>query len=378
MRRRRRARGHPVLQPALPGRHLRALPDGGRGGGRPARHALRHPGPHRPAHRHDDHAPPGPRGAGHRGAQGRGRRPADDGAPGRAGPRGLRDLQRRRRHDPAPDGGRRGRHHQRGRALDRRRSSARSSTPSWPATSPPPSPATPSCSTPSTSSPPRSSPTRCRPRPCCGPWACGSASAACRWARPPPSSTPRPRRSWPPSGHPRSRSPRLPERSERGSRGNAQQAEAEAGPGRLPGRARRDRPELRLHRGRRADPHPRLRDHVPRSGHAGHRPGPARVHLPPRPQGPGRRHRAHPRPRGPHRRPGLPAARGPRAHLRLRADRRPGPPPHRRGRPGGPHQVHLGGGRRDGEDRRPATSSSSRSRTRCPRRWPSRSTPRRA
>ena len=56
-----------------------------------------------------DHAAPGPRGARHRGAQGRGGRPADDGAPGRAGAGGLRDLQRRRRHDAAAPGGRCGR-----------------------------------------------------------------------------------------------------------------------------------------------------------------------------------------------------------------------------------------------------------------------------
>ena len=52
VRRRRRARGHAVLQPALADRHLRALPGRGRGGGRPPRRALRHPGPLRPAHRH--------------------------------------------------------------------------------------------------------------------------------------------------------------------------------------------------------------------------------------------------------------------------------------------------------------------------------------
>ena len=121
-----------------------------------------------------------------RGAQGRGRRPAQHGTSRRAGPAGLRDLQRRRRDDTAPHVGGCGRGHQRRRALDRARSSARSSTPSWPATSPPPSPATPSCSTPSTSSPRRSSPTRCRPRPCCGPWACTWASAVCRWGRPRP------------------------------------------------------------------------------------------------------------------------------------------------------------------------------------------------
>src|SRR3984957_10789100 len=83
---------------------------------------------------------------------------------------------------------------------------------SWPAISPPLSPATPSCSTPSTSSPRPSSPTRCRPRPCCGRWVSGWASAACPWGRRPPSSMPKPRRSWPPSGHQRPRAPRLAER----------------------------------------------------------------------------------------------------------------------------------------------------------------------
>ena len=191
VRRRRRARGHAVLQPALAGRPLRALPGGGRGGGGPPRRALRHPGPRRPAHRHADHAPPGPGGAGHRGAQGRGGRPADHGAPRRAGAGGLRDLQRRRRHDAAPHGGRRGRRDQRRRALGRaavppgrRRLRGRR---------------------------PRRRHRRERraarllrlrvhagvPEPAAGQghaaarWACGWASAACRWARPPPSSTPR-------------------------------------------------------------------------------------------------------------------------------------------------------------------------------------------
>ena len=211
----------------------------------------------------------------------------------------------------------------------------------WPATWPRPSPATPSCSTPSTSSPPRSSPTRCPAKAdaaCPGP--AGRASAACPWGASTPeldaqaAEDPGRRRATCGHGRPACLSA-------------AKQAEAQAGPGRLPGRTRGDRPQLRLHRGRGAHRRPRLRDHVPRPRHAGHRPGPARVHLPARPQGPGRRDRPHPRPRGPHRRPGLPAARGPGADLRLRADRRPGPPPHRRGRPGGQHQVHPGGGRRD-------------------------------
>ena len=191
VRRGRRAGGHAVLQPALAGRPLRALPGGGRGGRRPPRHALRHPGPRRTAHRHGDHAAPRPRGAGHRGAQGRGGRPAHHGAPRRAGPGGLRDLQRRRRHDAAPHGGRGGRRDQRGRALGRaaaaqgrRRLRGRR---------------------------PRRRHRRQRraarllrlrvhrgvPEPaagqgrCCARWACGWASAACRWGRPPPSSTPR-------------------------------------------------------------------------------------------------------------------------------------------------------------------------------------------
>ena len=170
-RRRRGARRHAVLQPPLPGGSLRALPVGGRGGGRPSRRALRHPRPERTAHRHAHHAPPRPGGPVDRRAQRRRRRRSHDGAPGGTGPRGLRDLQRRRRDDAAPDGGRRGRRHQRRRALDcaaapsghrrlrggrpgrrhrRQRRAARLL---------------------------RLrvhrglSPTRCRPRPCCAPWA---------------------------------------------------------------------------------------------------------------------------------------------------------------------------------------------------------------
>ena len=52
------------------------------------------------------------------------------------------------------------------------------------------------------------------------------------------------------------------------------------GPRRLPGRPRRDRAQLRLHRGRRPDPRPRRGDHVPRPRHARRRPGAARLHLP--------------------------------------------------------------------------------------------------
>ena len=81
-----------------------------------------------------------------------------------------------------------------------------------------------------------------------------------------------------------------------------------AGPRRLPRRPGRDRPQLRLHRGGRPDPRPRLRDHVPRPRHARRRPGPARLLVPAGERGPRRRHRPHPRPRGPHRRAGLLAA----------------------------------------------------------------------
>src|SRR5580700_4502334 len=84
--------------------------------------------------------------------------------------------------------------------------------PSSPATSTLRSPATPSCSTPSISSPPRTTRTRCPPKPPCARWASRSASAASRWARPPPSSTPKRPRSSPPSALPRSRSPRLADR----------------------------------------------------------------------------------------------------------------------------------------------------------------------
>ncbi len=46
------------------------------------------------AHRNRHHAATGPRGARHRGTEGRGGRPAHHGAPGGAGAGGLRDLQR--------------------------------------------------------------------------------------------------------------------------------------------------------------------------------------------------------------------------------------------------------------------------------------------
>ena len=132
------------------------------------------------------------------------------------------------------------------------------------------------------------------------------------------------------------------------------------GPGGLPGRPGRDRPELRLHRGRRADPGPRRGDHVPRPGHARRRPGPARLHLPAGERRPGRRGHPHPRPRGPHRRPGLPAAGLPGRRLRLRAHPGPGPQPGRRGRHGrvGPSSSRCGTASAAGSAR--ATWSSSR------------------
>ena len=68
----------------------------------------------------------------------------------------------------------------------------------------------------------------------------------------------------------------------------------ESGPRRLPRRPGRDRPQLRVHRGRRPDPRPRLRDHVPRPRHARRRPGPARLHLPARERRPGRRRSSSP------------------------------------------------------------------------------------
>ena len=124
-----------------------------------------------------------------------------------------------------------------------------------------------------------------------------SANADCPWETPRPSSTPRRPRSWPRWARRRSQAQRLAERK------------AQARTGRLPGRPGRNRPQLCLYRGRGPHRHPRRRDHVPRSRHAGHRPGPARVHLPARPQGPGGRDRPHARPRGPHRRAGLSPAR---------------------------------------------------------------------
>ena len=52
-----------------------------------------------------------------------------------------------------------------------------------------------------------------------------------------------------------------------------------------------------------------------------------------------RRPRRHPRPRGPRRRHAVPAARGERADLRLGADARPGPQPHRGGRAARAHRA---------------------------------------
>ncbi len=97
--------------------HFRAVAEAA---GDAARGALRHPRPHA-----GGASPPPPCCASPArcpaivGAQGRRRGPADHGAPGGAGACGLRDLQRRRRHDAAPAGRRRGRGHQRGLALDR-------------------------------------------------------------------------------------------------------------------------------------------------------------------------------------------------------------------------------------------------------------------
>ena len=72
----------------------------------------------------------------------------------------------------------------------------------------------------------------------------------------------------------------------------------------------------------------------------GHRPRPARLHLPARERRPRRRLHRHPRPRGPRRRAVVPAARAVVPDLRLRAHPRPGPQPHRGGGPARPHRAH--------------------------------------
>ena len=114
-------------------------------------------------------------------------------------------------------------------------------------------------------------------------------------------------------------------------------------PARLPRRAGGDRPQLHGHRaGRRRrppDPAHRLRADVPRARPARHRPRAARLHVPARERRAHRRPRRHPRPRGPRRRHPVPAARGQLPDLRLGADARPGPQPHRGGRPARAHRA---------------------------------------
>ncbi len=153
-------------------RPLRALPRGGRGRRRPARHCST-TFPSAPAsYRRATTACAWPRRAGHRGAQGRRRRPGRHGAPGGRRPCGFEiysgdDVMTLpllavgavgaisvASHWVGPQLG------QVIEAVPRRAT--------WPGRSP----ATPSCSTPSTSSRARSTRTRCRPRRSAGPWAC--------------------------------------------------------------------------------------------------------------------------------------------------------------------------------------------------------------
>ena len=89
----------------------------------------------------------------------------------------------------------------------------------------------------------------------------------------------------------------------------------------------------------------------PDARHARHRPRAARPVVPARQRRPGRGGRPHPRPRGPHRRPGLLAARPVGARLRLGADPGPGPQPGGGGGSGRPGHLRRGPRRREAADR---------------------------
>ena len=106
-----------------------------------------------------------------------------------------------------------------------------------------------------------------------------------------------------------------------------------------------------MHRG--GGPHPPARRgaDVSRARHARSRPRPARLHLPARERRARRRGDHHPRPRGSHGRAGLPAAGDVLSDLRLRADARPGPQPHRGGGPARPNRADPRVRRRAAEDR---------------------------
>ena len=144
------------------------------------------------------------------------------------------------------------------------------------------------------------------------------------------------------------------------------------------GRPGRDRPQLRLLRGRGPDHDPRLRADVPRHRDAGRRPGAARLQLPPGKCRPGRGLHRHPRSRGSLRRAELPAARAVIPDLRLGAHPGPGPEPDRGGRPARPDRARSRCATGSGARSARSMWSSSPSPTRCPTGSPPPSTPRRA
>ena len=90
------------------------------------------------------------------------------------------------------------------------------------------------------------------------------------------------------------------------------------------------------------------------------------LHLAARERRAHRRLHRHPRPRGPRRRPVVPAARAVVPGVRLGADARSRPPPHRGGRRARQHRARPGARRRAPRRSAPSTSSSCPSRTRCP------------
>ena len=305
-----------------------------RRGHRPAGHALRHPGPHRPQDRHRARSCAWPtRCPNIVGAQGRRRRTrprrrgsspqAPDGFEVYSGDDALTlPLLRRRRRRRDRRGHATGRRGQQARDDRRLRQGRRRAGPRDQRRG--------CCRRYALRDQRRRAEPACRPRRCCASLGrAGRASAGCRWARRPTA----PRTGPAPS----LREPR------------AATSDGRTGPHHLPRRTRGDRSQLRRARGRRAHPAPRLRAHVPRRRHARHRPRAARLHLAARERRPHRGLHRHPRPRGPRRRRSSFLLRELSFPIyRLGAHARPGPQPHRGGRPARPHRAH----RRSTDDER--------------------------